>query len=345
MRDLLLAARALARDGHALALAHVVAVRGSAPRLVGFAMLIASDGSFTGSVSGGCVEGIVIQEAASVLAGGPALTLDFSGDADPLTEITLGCGGSETIAIERIDAQNDLAAIWLELLAQLDRDAACTLATQISPTPAHWLFDERGTLLASDTDSDLSPDAYIQHFASAARLAIVGADAIAQAVAGHALLLGWRVTVIDPRAAWLTPQRFVGVARVVEWPDRALRAMPLDEQCAVVVLTHDPKLDEPALIAALRSRAGYIGALGSRTSQAERRIRLLAAGLSPDDLARLHAPVGLDLGGATPHEIALSILAEIVASRNGRAGGPLRQGMGPIHAIPAPGCGDEERGL
>lgn len=334
MREELMLARQWIHDGERVALARVVAVEGSAPRPVGAAMVISSASRFSGSVSGGCVEGEVIQTAQRVIAERQAVLLHFSGDADPLTEIVLGCGGNADIFIERLDRDGDLAPVFAAFLDVLTADDGGTLLTRCDPHPAHWLFAPDGTLLASDTDAAPDPAAFAHSFTAPVRLIIVGADAVGQAVARQARALRWPVTVIDPRSAWLTPQRFPDVtARLIRWPDEALPEIAIDQRTAIVVLTHDPKIDEPALLVALRSPAGYVGALGSHRASADRRRRLLNAGLTPEQLDRLHSPIGLNLGGRTPEEMALSIVAEIVAERNHRPGGKLRAATGPIHNL------------
>jgi xanthine dehydrogenase accessory factor len=333
MREVLRQAREWCALGQPVALARVIAAEGSAPRPVGSALAAAGDGRFAGSVSGGCVEGEVMMTAQDVLAGGAAQTLHFRGDADPLTEVALGCGGTATIFVERITQSGALLPAFDRLLDRLEADAPATLVTKLEPQPEHWLLDNDGHVLVGVGGPATAGAIYAQSFASRPRLVVVGADAVGQAVTSLAAQLGWRVTVIDPRGGWLTPARFPQAQRMVAFPDEALAQMVMDERTALVVLSHDPKIDEPALVVALRSPAGYIGALGSRTAQAARRERLRALGFAEADLARLHAPVGLDLGGHSPEEVALSIVAEIVAARNGRAGGALRQGAGPIHDI------------
>ena len=156
------------------------------------------------------------------------------------------------------------------------------------------------------------------------RLVITGAVHISQALAPMARLLGYDVAIIDPRTAFATTERFPGVDVIAAWPDQALPKLHLDPATAFVALTHDPKIDEPALMAALTSDVAYVGAIGSHRAQADRRARLTAGGLAGDRLARLHAPIGLDLGGREPAEIGLAIVAELVAARHGRTGGPMR---------------------
>lgn len=334
MHDELTTARAWIRAGEGVALARVIAVEGSAPRPVGSAMVISSQHHFAGSVSGGCVEGAVIQTAEQVLKDGKAITLNFSGDADPLTEVVLGCGGEATIFIERLDRDGELSPVFTALVESLARDDGGALLTRCEAAPTHWLLDASGAVLTADTEVAPDPEAFVHEFIAPVRLVIVGADAVGQAVAQQAHLLGWPVTVIDPRRAWLSPMRFPQVARrIVRWPTEALPELRMDERFAVVVLTHDPKIDEPALLLALRSDAGYVGALGSRTATANRAERLLTAGLTQAELDRLHSPVGLNLGGRTPAEMALSIIAEIVAVHYGRSGGMLRTASGPIHEV------------
>lgn len=335
MREVVRQAREWCLAGQPVALARVIAAEGSAPRPVGSALAVAGDGRFTGSVSGGCVEGEVIMTAQDVLAGGPAQTLHFRGDADPLTEIALGCGGTATIFIERITRGGALLPAFDRLLELLASDVPATLVTALGPQPEHWLLAGDGRVLVGEgAPAPATAGAvFAQTFAPRPPLVVVGADAVGQAVAALAAQLDWRVTVIDPRGGWLTPARFPQAQRVVAFPDEALAQVGLRSETALVVLSHDPKIDEPALAVALRSPAGYIGALGSRTAQIARRERLLALGFTPADLARLRAPVGLDLGGHSPEEMALSIVAEIVAARNGRTGGALRGGAGPIHDI------------
>lgn len=173
---------------------------------------------------------------------------------------------------------------------------------------------------------------FLQPWNPPLRMLIVGAVHIAQPLAAMAALAEYAVTIVDPRQAWATPERFPGVSLSGDWPDEALRALAPDARTAVVTLTHDPKLDDPALAVALRSPAFYVGALGSRRAQAARRDRLLEEGLDEDALARLSGPSGLDLGASTPPETALSILGEAVAVRAGRSGGRLAASSGRIHA-------------
>jgi xanthine dehydrogenase accessory factor len=337
MREELAAAQQWIREGKRVVLARVTRVVGSAPRPIGSAMVSSSGNQFLGSVSGGCVEGAIIQSSESVLRDGKAIMLDFSGDGDPLTEVVLGCGGEASIFLERLDKDGALSPVYTAFLERFSPDDDGWLMTRCDATPAHWLIDAQGAVIAADADVAPDPTAFAQRIIAPVKLVIVGADAVGQAVAEYAHLLGWPVTVVDPRGAWLSPMRFPHAKRVMLWPDKALPTMTLNERTALVVLSHDPKIDEAALKVALRSNAGYIGALGSRRAHAERITRLQASGVTAQDLEKLQAPVGLDLGGRSPAEMALSIVAEIVALHNRRKGGQLRLASGPIHeAQPLP---------
>lgn len=176
-------------------------------------------------------------------------------------------------------------------------------------------------------------EVFVESFAPRPRLLLFGAVDFTRALVQVGSVLGYRTTVCDPRAPFATAERFPEADEVVvDWPHRHLERAPVDERTVICVLTHDPKMDVPALVAAVRTRAGYIGAMGSRRTTAERLVRLREAGLGPADLARISAPIGLDLGARTPEETALAILAEVVALRSGRTGGRLTDTSGPIHA-------------
>ncbi len=183
------------------------------------------------------------------------------------------------------------------------------------------LLQDRSGLLADAEDED-APGLFVHVHAPPLRLLVVGAVHIAQALAPAAALAGYAVTVIDPRGSFATAERFPGVALNDAWPDEALAGLAIDRRTAVVTMTHDPKLDDPALLVALRSPAFYVGALGSRRTHAKRLDRLRAQGLDEVALARIHAPVGLDIGAVTPAEIALSVMAQITAVRRREAAGP-----------------------
>jgi len=303
--------------GHGVALAFVIQTWGSSPRPVGSVMVVRDDMTVEGSVSGGCVEGAVIDAASESLATGTGRRLDF-GVADAMAwEVGLSCGGQIAVLITPVSAQG-LPADDLGVLVE-------DMTARQSGTVR---FDARTGALLSATASDagaetgLSDDEASFTFCHQPprRLIVVGGVHITQFLAPMACQAGYDVLVIDPRAVFSTESRFPGITCLAARPDEALREMPPDARTAVVTLTHDPKIDDPGLHAALASTAFYIGCLGSRRTHAARCERLRGAGFSDDDLARINGPVGLDIGARTPAEIAVSILAQMIAvERQGEA--------------------------
>lgn len=297
---------AAARDWHGapLALATVTATWGSAPRPRGSHMLIHADGRFEGSVSGGCVEGDILMQAQEVIAGGPA-RLKHYGVADAAAwEVGLPCGGEIAVMVQSVGQEGFPAALF-------DRIAQARLS------------GER-LALSTDIDSGLTVEgerdgAFVNIYAPPRRLIVVGAVQIAQTLIPLARQLDIRPVLIDPRARFLTAERFPAVDLDDHWPDEAIAARCPDAATAVVTLSHDPKIDDPALAAALRADTGYIGALGSRRSHAARLERLRAIGFDDDALARIDGPAGIDIGSVGPAEIALSIAAGMVKALHDRA--------------------------
>ncbi len=296
------AARDWLSAGRGVALATVIETWGSAPRRVGSQLAVRDDGLFAGSVSGGCVEGDVITEALDLIRGGGARRLDY-GVADATAwEVGLACGGRIAVLVQAV-ADGRFPPALLDRLAAARADGeSVTLATD----------------LAAGTTSEAAAGDFVHTYPPPLRLAIVGAVHIAQALVPMARLIGYAPLVIDPRGLFGREARFAGIERDDGWPDEALARWRPNAASAVVALTHDPKLDDVALAAALRSRAFYIAALGSRKNHAGRRERLAALGFAAADLDRIHGPAGLDLGAATPAEIALSIAAQMTAAWRGR---------------------------
>ena len=282
-----------------MALATVVSTWGSAPRPQGSHMLIHVDGRFEGSVSGGCVEGEVMQAASETIQDGAVRRLSFGVADDTAWSVGLPCGGEIEVIVQPF-SDHGFAPALLEAVADA-RDSGQTLALSTELANGH-------TRLGAEP----SPGFFINRYPPPRRLLIVGAVQIAQALSGMARLLDTVPILIDPRARFLTDERFPGVELDDRWPDEAVASRRPDAGTAVVTLSHDPKIDDPALIAALRSSAGYVAALGSRRSHAKRIERLSAAGISDVDLARLDAPAGLPIGARGPAEIALSIAAGMV---------------------------------
>lgn len=312
--DDLLATAATWRDaGRLVALATVVRTWGSSPRRPGSRMVVAGDGHFVGSVSGGCVEGAVVEEALGVLATGTPKLLHYGVTEDQAWAVGLACGGQVEIWVE------PLPVILDELLAARRAKRPFVLATRLDGGSHHELLssgDRAHEVLEADETRVVTDDSgaatFLEPHNPPLRLVLVGAVHIARPLSRLAALVGFEVVVIDPRRAFTLPD----VTRSTRWPDEALAELAPDARTAVVTLTHDPKLDDPALTAALRTDAFYLGCLGSKKTHAARLVRLAAAGFDAAALARLHGPVGLAIGAVTPEEIALSILAEVVAARH-----------------------------
>lgn len=300
--DSVLAAAAQWQDAR-LALATVVSTWGSAPRPRGSHMIVHEDGRFEGSVSGGCVESDILATAAEVIAGAPA-QLKHYGVADAAAwEVGLPCGGEIDVLVQPVSEAGFAPALFDAIAAARARGERLTIATDTAAGQS--VIGER-------------EGAFVNRYDPPRRLLIVGAVQIAQALSGLARELGIAVTVIDPRARFLTDERFPGVTLDDRWPDEAIAARRPDPATAIVTLSHDIKIDDPALTAALASPAAYVGALGSRRSHTARRERLAAAGVAPDALNRIDAPVGLDIGAVGPAEIALSIAAAMIAAFNAK---------------------------
>jgi len=300
MRDL--ASTLLSWDRFAVA--SVVAVRGSAPRPVGAALAVGPAGEVIGSVSGGCVEAEVYELACTVLATSQPALATFGYSDDTAFAVGLTCGGSLDVLVQR-----DTPSLRAALQASLDGH------------PVSVRHTAEGRVF---TESWLPPP----------RLLVFGAIDHAAAVAEIGRFLGYHVTVCDARPIFATRQRFPAAHEVVvDWPHRYLASTHTDPSTAVVVLTHDPKFDIPVLTEALSRPLAFVGALGSRRTHAERLDRLRAEGVPESALARLRSPIGLDLGGRSPEETAVSIAAELVASRHGGTGLPLSGLSAPIHRL------------
>lgn len=315
--------------GQAAAVATVIATWGSSPRPVGSLLAVNRDGAFAGSVSGGCIEGAVITEAQAAIADGKPRLLSFGVSDEQAWQVGLSCGGEVKVHVrpaenrpilERIRHQRPLALVTrLADAAQAQVDFA-TVAGELSLDAAtiaqvrQALADDLHTLLGG-------PDGalFVQSFNTPLRMIVVGAVHITQALVPLAQIAGFAVTVVDPRGAFATRERFPEATLSDDWPDDALTLLKPDHRTAVVTLSHDPKIDDPALEVALRSPAYYIGSLGSRKTHAKRVQRLAERGFTEADIARIHGPAGLDLGAKSPAEIAVSVVAEAIAARYGKA--------------------------
>lgn len=297
------AARAWAGSG--LALATVISTWGSAPRPRGSHLLIHEDGRFEGSVSGGCVEADIMALAADVIAGAGFQRRRY-GVADAAAwEVGLPCGGEIEVIVQPVDAVGFPPALFDAIATARAAGETLSVITDLA--------NGRSAL-------DPAPGtAFVNRYEPPRRLLIVGAVQIAQVLAGLAREMGIAAVVVDPRGRFLTAERFPDTVLDDRWPDEAVAAHRPDAATAVVTLSHDPKIDDPALIAALQSGAGYVAALGSRRSHEARRERLTAAGLDPSHIDRIEGPAGIDIGAIGPAEIALSIAAGMVRALHDRS--------------------------
>ena len=369
MRDILSALHNWWDSAEPIALATVVDVRKSAPRQPGAAMAVSSSGEVAGSVSGGCVEGAVFELAQQVLRSGVPELAAYGYSDDEAFAVGLTCGGELDVFVERVDPVDTPS--FGRLLDDVAAERPVAVATVIDTPPdndddpirgakmligADWydgalgvegleiavVDDARGMLEQGRTSERRygrqgqrrldDVRVFISSFAPRPRMFVFGAIDYAAAVARIGHFLGYHVTVCDARSTFATPKRFPDADEViVDWPHRFLQRVTLDQRTAICVLTHDPKFDVPLLEVALRSPASYIGAMGSRRTHDERLERLRERGLTPAQLARLHSPIGLDLGARTPEETAVSIAAELIGQRWGGSGRPLSSTSGRIH--------------
>ncbi|MGA0542792.1 XdhC family protein [Neotabrizicola sp. VNH66] len=304
------------RAGQGAVLATVVETWGSAPRRAGSQMAVRGDGLFAGSVSGGCVEGAVVAEALDVLAAGQPRLLEYGVSDENAFAQGLACGGRIRILLEPVGPVLPEA-----LLAKL-------VAARVARLSVAQVVETDGTRRLIRGGEDASVDMRLRADRSGAeadgrvvivhappvRLIVVGAVQIAQALVPMARIAGLFPVLVDPRTAFASAARFPGETLIHDWPDEALARLAPEARTAVVTLTHDPKLDDPAIRAALATPVFYLGSLGSRRTHAARMERLAAAGVPPQALARIDAPVGLDIGAATPAEIAVSVLAAVISA-------------------------------
>ncbi|WP_333713317.1 XdhC family protein [Yoonia sp.] len=303
------------RAGRRVALATVVQTWGSAPRPVGSQLLIDADGGMEGSVSGGCVEGAVIVEAIEAIADGQARLLEFGVSDDEAFAVGLACGGEIKVLLEPVGTAMPVALLDA-LVARRNRSLPVAYVTSLKDGdprladaqafPDRFRMDQSGVLEDGDT--------FVAIHNPPLRMIIVGAVHIAQHLIPMAQGCGYAVILIDPRPAFGSAARFPGVEIVENWPDEALASLKPDARTAIVTLTHDPKLDDPAIRAALGTDVFYLGCLGSTRTHAKRVARLQEAGFTAAQIGRIKAPVGLDLGGRQPAEIAVSIMAEVITA-------------------------------
>lgn len=318
-------------EGEDVALATVVRTWGSGPRGAGAKMAMTRDARIAGSVSGGCVESAVVEQGREVLETGKPKLLRFGVTDETAWNVGLSCGGTIEVFVETLTD-----AVYGALRSAFEEERAVAKATVIKGEPL-------GQTLVVDDDTSTSDESAMAEAARRALdagrseqvalddvevfidvelpppvLVMVGGVHVAVALTSMADALGYRTIIVDPRGVFGSEERFPHAGEIIrEWPDKALKKLAINRSTAIATLTHDPKLDDPALEVALPSQAFYVGALGSKRTQEKRRRRLVERGLTEDELARLHAPIGLPIGSRSPEEIALSVMAQIVATRNG----------------------------
>lgn len=335
MRDIMDDLELWQREGKSIALATVVQTWGSSPRGVGSKMALTLDGSVSGSVSGGCVENAVVEAGIQSLKTNHPQLLHFGVADETAWEVGLACGGNIDIFVKPLNSN-----IFKELLSSIEDDRPTVIATVIRGPDTllgrELMIDEQShsfSWIGNGWDGQIHDlaskvisqgvsqrvelndeiEIFFETLLPPPTLIAVGGVHIAVALTALAKTLGYRTILIDPRKAWGNNERFPNVDQLIQaWPDEALGQINVTHSTAIATLTHDPKLDDPALKFALSSPAFYVGALGSKTTQAKRRERLLHEGLTESHLNRLHGPIGLDINAQTPEEIALAIMAEVV---------------------------------
>jgi len=342
MRELLEQIEIWMNNGKSVALATVIKTWGSSPRQVGAGMALTADGGMAGSVSGGCVEGAVIDASLEVLKSGKTARLHFGVADSEAWEIGLACGGEIDVFV-RVFGRSQLE-IWKSAF-QTDQ-TFCSALLVSGPEKllgSELILGEDGNALGGDfpieqkqsiveavrkviakgkssskiIEVDILGELFLNRVQMKPTLIIVGGVHIAVPLVKLAEIVGFEVIVIDPRRLFGSEERFPGVKQVLsEWPEKAFQKILVNQSTAIVMLTHDPKIDDPALKIALASRAFYIGALGSKKTHKKRVDRLKADGVESEKLNLIHAPIGLNLGGRSPEEIALSVIAEIVKAWN-----------------------------
>jgi len=354
MRDLILTMEAWRARGDAVALATVVKTGGATPRPLGAKMIVNARGEFAGSVSGGCVEGAVIEEARRVIQTGTPKLLKYGIADETAWDVGLSCGGMIEVFLEVGSGKLEVGKPgWLdEIKRAIELDELCAVTTIVSGanTGAKMIVYSEGRVSGDLGDAALNADSardaqtamrrespehrvygdaeiFIAVFAPPPRLVIIGGVHTAIPLTQFAQRLGFRVTIVDGRARFANRERFPTADEIIAaWPEEALARMKIDASTYIAILTNDPKFDLPALKALSALNPRYIGAMGSRVTRQQHFAALRGQGVSEQFLSRVHGPIGLDLGGRTPEEIALAIMAEIVAVRHNRQAGFLAAG-------------------
>lgn len=304
--NMLLVASDWQKQGHKIALGIVIKTWGSSPRPIGSMIVIREDGQIAGSVSGGCVEGEVIEAGLACIQNGGAKKLEFGVADETAWQVGLSCGG--------------VIHIWVCAESAFEKDLVHDTASAITARQEQYLACDLKHEKLVRSSAQLaqqhhpSPDIFHLAVLPNPRLVIIGAVHISQHLAPMAMRAGFDVTVIDPRSSFANAERFPAITLICDWPEDAFKTLSLDQDTALITLTHDPKIDDEALQIALQYNGFYIASLGSRKTHQARCNRLLVMGFDNSDIARINGPAGLDIGAKTPAEIAVSMLAECIAS-------------------------------
>lgn len=308
MRDLFQKIEGWFTEGENIAIVTVVKTWGSSPNPIGSIMLITESGRFIGSVSGGCVEGAVIEKSKNVIKNKVPLLMHYGVTDEDAWEVGLACGGEIDVFIQPLSKNN-----YTRLIKAAENKKAPTYWTIIKGPDKliGKIIFEKEELKKYNRESGI--EIFKNFLTFPLEIVLIGGAQIAVKLSELANVLGCEVTIIDPRKAFIQEERFPASVKIIHgWPDEAFKDIQISKSSAIVTLSHDPKIDDPALLVALTSPAFYIGALGSMKTQKNLKERLVDAGLPKSSINRLKGPVGLDIGAKTPAEIALSILAEII---------------------------------
>ncbi|MEM7170338.1 MAG: XdhC family protein [Pseudomonadota bacterium] len=321
------------QNGQSLVLATVIDTWGSSPRPVGSEMFITQNGEIQGSLSGGCIEASVVGEAMALFGGGDPIILEFGVSNERAWEVGLSCGGMIKVHLEHLTSQDKDFITQLQKIIRLRRQRMSMMWVRDLLSSFRVVLSETGETFGSGAVETehfalsgiaesrlLAPKdgrhIFLHHFEPKVHLIIIGAVHVAQCLVKLAEALDFKVTVIDPRRAWAHEARFGDTDCLIGWPDAAMAEIGLDRWTAIAALSHDPKIDDPGLLTALASEAFYIGALGSNRTHTQRLERLRESELDAAELQRIHGPIGLKIGAKTPNEIALAILAQVVAQKS-----------------------------
>ena len=333
MIDIVSSIRNLNREGKTLAIATVINTWKSSPRPIGSTLLITANGEMTGSVSGGCVEGAVVKKALECLKTNKGELVHFGVADEEAWEVGLSCGGALDVFIQPFYSE----AIWATIDELISNDEGFMVLTTLDSQPEHAILKANGEIVGSKLDKILLPEMeaayyvgescvlstgnhFVQVFPKKPLMLLIGSAHITVELTELAHLFGFETHLIDPRDTFASKTQYKEKPHTisVKWPQEVLNDITIDKNTFAVILSHDPKIDDEALKILMRTEVAYIGALGSRKTHAKRVERLVTYGFAPNEIDKIHAPIGLDIGSKLPREIALSVMAEVIKVKNGK---------------------------